>query len=168
MADAARSADVEHRIVQLFVPGAESVVRTWPPTPRSVVRARRVLLAQLEPWGLSRLADDAALVVSELVTNAVAHARPPYRNVIATRFERLADGVRIEVHDASERMPVFRGGAPDDAASGRGLVLADALTEGQWGVRDREGPGKVVWAVLSGARPSQADRPRGARDRAAV
>lgn len=127
-----------------------------------------MLLAQLGLWGLDVLADDAVLVVSELVTNAVAHAHPPYGQVIVTRFERLAHGVRIEVHDVGERMPEFRGGAPDDAESGRGLVLVDALTEGQWGVKHQEGPGKTVWAVLSDARLPQADRPRGKRDRAAV
>jgi anti-sigma regulatory factor (Ser/Thr protein kinase) len=93
------------------------------------------------------------LVVSELVTNAITHAHPPYGHVIGTRFERLERGVRIEVHDITERSPEFRAAAPDDAESGRGLLLVDALTDGQWGVKDREGPGKIVWAVVSRAAP---------------
>ncbi len=132
---------------------AGDVMKTWPPSARSVARARRLLLERLDVWGLTVLADDAALVVSELVTNAVTHAHPPYGHVIATRFERLEHGVRIEVHDIAERSPQFRGGASDDAESGRGLVLVDALTGGRWGVKDREGPGKIVWAVISRAAP---------------
>jgi anti-sigma regulatory factor (Ser/Thr protein kinase) len=108
------------------------------------------LLAQhLGAWGLSTVADSAELVVSELMTNAITHAHPPYGNLIATRFERLADGVRIEVHDAGDGKPEPRD-APAEEESGRGLGLVEALTGGTWGVSDRDGPGKVVWAVCTG------------------
>jgi two-component sensor histidine kinase len=100
----------------------------------------------LDAWGLGHLAESAGLVGSELVTNAVVHAHPPYGNLIATRLERLDHGVRIEVHDAGGGEPERRRAGPDDG-SGRGLALVDALTGGQWGVGGREGPGKVVWAV---------------------
>jgi two-component sensor histidine kinase len=137
-------------------------VKTWPPTPRSVAKARWLLLGHLEVWGLDSLAGDAVLVLTELVTNAVKHAHPPYGNVIATRFERLEHGVRIEVHDIAEQRPQLRS-VSDDAESGRGLLLVDALCEGQWGVQDREGPGKIVWAVLS-----RTGGPQGTRNCAAV
>lgn len=122
------------------------VVGTWPHGPRSAGRARRLLLRSLEDWGLLRLADSAALVVSELVANSVRHASLPRGHVIETRFELLDAGIRIEVHDASDRKPALTSAAPD-AESGRGLALVDAITGGRWGVGEREGVGKLVWAV---------------------
>ncbi|MFG1806121.1 ATP-binding protein [Streptomyces sp. NPDC049040] len=124
------------------------VQKTWPRSVRSVTRARHLLAHQLDAWGLPRLADAAEVVVSELVTNAVNHARSPRGHLIGTSFERLDGGVRIEVHDASERKPERRK-ASEDEEYGRGLALVDALTGGQWGVSVREGPGKVVWAVCA-------------------
>lgn len=126
-----------------------TVEKMWPPAPRSVGRARKFLAHHLAAWGLPHLTDSAALVVSELVTNAVAHAHPPYGCLIATRLERLDCGLRIEVHDANDTKPERRE-APPDSESGRGLALVHALTDGQWGVSDREGPGKIVWALLPG------------------
>jgi histidine kinase-like protein len=122
--------------------------RMWPPAPRSVGRARRFLTRHLHAWGLPHLTDSAALIVSELVTNAVTHAHPPYGHLISLRIERLERGVRIEVHDSSEHEPEPRE-ASAYAESGRGLNLVDTLTGGHWGVSDRGGPGKVVWAVCA-------------------
>lgn len=127
-------------------PAATAVEKLWPPAPLTVGRARRFLTHHLEVWGLPQLAEDAELIVSELVTNAIAHAHPPYGHLIATRMERLVHGVLIEVHDASEAKPE-RQEASANSESGRGLALVDALTGGQWGVSDRKGPGKKVWAV---------------------
>jgi two-component sensor histidine kinase len=110
-----------------------------------VGRARRLLVRRLTAWGLSVVADSAELVVSELVTNAITHAHPPHGDPIATRFERLADGVRIEVHDAADSGPEPRDASAEEE-SGRGLSLVEALTGGAWGVSDRDGPGKAVWA----------------------
>jgi hypothetical protein len=125
------------------------VQKLWPPAARSVGRARKLLAQHLGVWGLSSVADSADVVVSELVTNAITHAHPPYGNLVATRFERLADGVRIEVHDAGDGKPEPRDASVEEE-SGRGLGLVDALTRGAWGVADRDGPGKVVWAVCAG------------------
>lgn len=97
---------------------------------------------------MPHLADSAELIVSELVTNAVRHAREPHGRLIGTRFERLGDGVRIEVHDANDRKPE-RHEVPAEAESGRGLVLVDSLTGGRWGVGNREGVGKMLWAVCA-------------------
>jgi anti-sigma regulatory factor (Ser/Thr protein kinase) len=124
------------------------VERLWPPAPLTVGRARQFLARHLDAWGLQQLTDSAELVVSELVTNAVRHAHPPYGNVISTRFERLESGVRIEVHDANNSKPEPREASAEEE-SGRGLGLVDALTGGHWGVSDRTGPGKVVWACIS-------------------
>jgi anti-sigma regulatory factor (Ser/Thr protein kinase) len=120
----------------------------WPPAPRSVGRARQFLARHLDAWGLPQLTDSAQVIVSELVTNAVRHAHPPYGNLIGTRFERLPSGVRIEVHDCNGSKPERREASAEEE-SGRGLALVDQLTGGQWGVSDRNGPGKLVWAHLS-------------------
>ncbi|MFI0894844.1 ATP-binding protein [Streptomyces sp. NPDC020983] len=127
------------------------VLKTWPRSARTVGRTRHALARVLDERGLAHLAETAELVLSELVTNAVNHARPPHGRRIGTRFERLEHGVRIEVHDASEWKPELQRASADDE-SGRGLALVDALTDGRWGVSARQGPGKVVWAVC-------ADRP---------
>lgn len=122
------------------------VVKSWPHGPRSVGHARHLLVQSLNTWGLAHLSDAAELVLSELVTNSVRHARTPSGRRIATRFERLPGGVRIEVHDANATRPERREPS-SDAESGRGLVLVDAVTGGNWGVSDRDGVGKLVWAV---------------------
>ncbi|MFG3495293.1 ATP-binding protein [Streptomyces sp. NPDC047928] len=123
-----------------------TVVRRWHRGPRCVGHARALLADVLDDWDLNAIAESAVLVLSELVTNAVRHA-PVRGRDIETRFLRLAThGVRIEVHDASgvrpERVPPRA-----DLSGGRGLVIVDALAD-RWGVSDRRGPGKVVWAEL--------------------
>jgi anti-sigma regulatory factor (Ser/Thr protein kinase) len=136
-------------------PDDTQVVSRWPSTRRTVARARRELVAVLEVWGLGKLQDAAALVLSELVTNAVVHARSPRGRLIETRLLRLDDGrVRIEVHDANGCPPVPRASGDTDEG-GRGLTLVDALTGQQWGVSRREGVGKAVWAIVAepGAQP---------------
>ncbi|KIF72158.1 hypothetical protein HY68_13965 [Streptomyces sp. AcH 505] len=123
------------------------MLKRWPSTDRSVSKARHLLLRYLEAWNLVGVADSAQLVLSELVTNAVRHAHVPGR-LIETRYERLANGVRIEVHDADDAKPQLQ--TPTlDAESGRGLTLVDALTAGHWGVSARVGVGKLVWAVCT-------------------
>lgn len=118
----------------------------WPATPHSVHRARHALLDALTAWELGGLGDSAALVLSELMTNAVRHGRVSGRG-IGTRFVRQADGLRIEVHDCGDGKPELQSPA-GDSEHGRGLALVDALTGSRWGVVARPGPGKVVWAEL--------------------
>jgi serine/threonine-protein kinase RsbW len=137
-------------ILHGVVEGEEEIVRRWPGSRRTVPRVRGEFAAVLGAWGLAKIEDTALLVMSELVTNAVQHARSPRGRLIETRWRRLARGagVRIEVHDANEGLPVPRRAGEGDE-SGRGLVLVDALTGGQWGVSDRAGVGKLVWAVVA-------------------
>lgn len=127
-----------------------AVTAVWPPAPQSVGRARRLLAEHLVVRGLPELVDSAELIVSELAANAVTHAHPPFGN-FTTRFEWLSSGVRIEVDDSGDGRPEPREASGDDV-SGRGLFLVDALTGGRWGVIDRDGPGKCVWAVLEAQR----------------
>jgi two-component sensor histidine kinase len=93
------------------------------------------------------LADRAELVLSELLTNALRHTVPAPDSEVETRYELLPAGVRIEVHDADDTRPTVQNPSMDEEA-GRGLALVDALTGARWGVSDREGVGKLLWAVL--------------------
>jgi anti-sigma regulatory factor (Ser/Thr protein kinase) len=105
-------------------------------------------------WGLRALADDAEVVVSELVTNAIQASRAVTHAAI--RLWLAADRMQVVicVWDASPQPPV-RMDAADDAENGRGLVLVEALSK-QWGWFPAESGspqahvhhGKIVWAVV--------------------
>lgn len=127
---------------------ADRGLTLWPNTAKSVGLARRELGAKLTEWGLPELRETAQLVLSELFTNAVRHARSPRGRGVGTRYERVPGGVRIEVHDAGGGRPVRRV-AVGDAEAGRGLALVDGLTGARWGVSDRGGVGKLTWAVVA-------------------
>jgi two-component sensor histidine kinase len=88
--------------------------------------------------------DAVALCVSELVTNALDHAAPPY----ALRIQRSRRRLRIEVADASEGEPVLRSITPS-AVRGRGIFLVEAVST-TWGVQTTN-HGKTVWAEFSTA-----------------
>ncbi|MET8980358.1 ATP-binding protein [Streptomyces sp. NPDC004539] len=123
-----------------------TVARQYPRQRRSVARVRDDLRNQLVRWRVGgELAYDAELLVSELATNAVNARALPGREILVE--VSLSDtGLRIEVADPSEELPVAREAGEWDEG-GRGLVLVAALAE-EWGVGPREGVGKVVWAVL--------------------
>lgn len=127
---------------------APLLIRRWTSDPRSVGQARYELRSTLRSWGLDGLVDTAELVLSELLTNAVRHARSSDEREIETRFERVGSAVRIEVHDAEDTGPVCHM-PTDDAESGRGLGIVDALTGSRWGVNARHGVGKLLWAVVA-------------------
>ena len=132
-----------------------AIVKRWPRSPFSATRARHELTLTLQEWGLDGLADEAELVLSELFTNAIRHASAPWDRLIETRYERLPDGgIRIEVHDANDGVPLMQRPTGEDEG-GRGLALVDALTGRRWGVSSRLGVGKLVWARLG---PEQAER----------
>ncbi len=104
--------------------------------------ARRFVTESLTAWGLGDLADDAAIVITELATNAVLHARSDFTVTVTRRGEA---GARVAVRDASTLPPIPRRPAPLDG-SGRGLGMIEAIAV-LWGVDLLPG-GKVVWADL--------------------
>ncbi len=113
----------------------------------SVAQARRLVAAQLDAWGLAELSDDARLVISELLTNAALHARPPIRMKLA----RIPAGIRMEVSDGSAEVPLQMRPAAD-VMTGRGWTLVEALCR-EWGV-DPEESGKVVWVTMTTEGPA--------------
>ncbi|MFD9795717.1 ATP-binding protein [Streptomyces sp. NPDC059070] len=127
------------------VPNGRALTRRWARHPRCVGLARSELRKALADWGLMSVEDEALIVLSELITNAVRHAHASPGREIETRYLREADGVRIEVHDADDRLPAAR--VPGETG-GWGLSVIDALAD-EWGVDERDGVGKAVWAVVS-------------------
>lgn len=124
------------------------MVSRWSRHPRSVGRARAELRKTLASWSLTVIEDAASIVLSELLTNAVRHGCVSPGREIETRHLRPAGGLlRIEVHDTADERPVLTVPAAD-ASGGWGLPLVEALAD-RWGVSDRVGPGKVVWAELA-------------------
>lgn len=103
-------------------------------------RARRLVRTTASELG--ELADDAELVVSELLTNALLHGEPP-----VTVRVRAAEVIRIEVHDTGRSAPIVLP-RNTEAMTGRGLALVSALAT-SWGVEGDPAGGKVVWAELS-------------------
>ncbi|MFD5114939.1 MULTISPECIES: ATP-binding protein [unclassified Streptomyces] len=129
-------------------PFGDAVVLRWSRHASCVGLARLELRKALADWGLSALEDSALLILSELLTNAARHARVSPGREIETRYVPRPDGgLRIEVHDASSEQPQQRTPELDDSG-GRGLILVDALSD-VWGVSERRGPGKMVWAHVS-------------------
>ncbi|MGW4298353.1 ATP-binding protein [Streptomyces sp. NPDC004376] len=118
---------------------------TLPRQPESAAVARRLVRAACTAWGLRGTAENAVLVVSELVSNAVRHAR---RESIRVVVERTAPRtVRVAVADLSRTLPELCT-PKEDEEGGRGLALVAALAA-DWGTDERHW-GKVVWADLEG------------------
>ena len=136
--------------------------------------ARRFVADHCRRWGVSDLADSAALLTSELVTNAVLHAGTP----ITVTASLTQHTIEVGVADRDARAPVRRPARADlltdlDAVithadpfaddrhtawhvgpagpvtAGRGLLVLDTIAD-QWGVA-RRSAGKEVWFVLAAA-----------------
>ncbi|MEV7289404.1 SpoIIE family protein phosphatase [Streptomyces sp. NPDC093252] len=120
---------------------------SFEPLGRSVASARSFVRDTLQGWGFADIVDDAVVLTSELVTNAVVHAGTA-ADVLCLRSE---DGVRVEVADRyPEREIPLQGSAGAmgnlDREGGRGLQLCAALA-GRWGV-DYTPTHKQVWFQL--------------------
>ena len=117
--------------------------RTLPPEPSSIRAARRFVTEALVSTGIpAEAVGRAELVVSELATNAVTHAKGAF----TVSVDRSGRKVRVEVADAGRGLPRVRRATPD-SIDGRGLVIVAALCT-QWGV-DRDPGHKTVWCELA-------------------
>ena len=135
------------------VPLPRVATRTLGPGTGSVRTARDFTIATLQRWGTADRSQDIAIVVSELLTNALRHAVPgsgdsrPSRLTRPIRLGLLQPGscVLCAVADPSRAAPVpqTRGSF---AETGRGLQIICALSD-QWGFAPSD-PGKVVWALF--------------------
>jgi two-component sensor histidine kinase len=108
--------------------------------------ARRFITLVLIRWQLTQTSKLVVMVGHELVANALRHGTPPARLLL----RRGADGVRIEVGDASSTVPRMPEIDNATSTSGRGLRIVTSLAR-DWGVRATQG-GKVVWADIAAAR----------------
>ena len=123
----------------------------------SVASARRFVQATLARWEVPHLEETAALLSSELASNAVQYAGGDYQLAVELDPTEL----RVEVIDPSPTLPEMPPArAPADEESGRGLLLVEALAA-RSGVKLRRG-GKAVWFALSvGGDPWRGSRPGG-------
>ncbi|MFD7020803.1 SpoIIE family protein phosphatase [Streptomyces sp. NPDC059928] len=120
---------------------------SFDPVGRSVATARAFVRDTLQGWGYADVVDDAVVLTSELVTNAVVHAGTK-ADVLCLRSE---DGVRVEVADRYPEREIPLLGSPADIAgpdreNGRGLLLCAALAS-RWGVEYTPAR-KNVWFQL--------------------
>ncbi|NIY65003.1 ATP-binding protein [Streptomyces malaysiensis] len=113
--------------------------------PESAEAARKLVRAALAAWGQEGLIEDAALVITELVSNTVDHARLESIRVVVTRPSEKF--VRLGVVDRSRNVPYLRTDSNGDNTRGRGLLLVDTLTD-RWGT-DRYRWGKQVWGEMT-------------------
>lgn len=124
--------------------------------PEAVSASRHFLIRlALSKWRAATIEEDALLIVSELVTNAVtatdmaadhrALAEPGTLALFRVQLVGLRDSVLVEVWDTSDEAPILKAPA-DDVENGRGLLLVRRLAL-RWGSYRTAG-GKMVWAEL--------------------
>jgi hypothetical protein len=150
------------------VPGSPPGPRGLPSRPDSVARralphsddapaiGRAFVADALRAWKLDSLVETAALLTSELVTNAVVHAR----STSTLSVRRTDDGIRVELFDRGHGPVALRRSSPGAIGGGRGLFIVEQLASA-WGSGDAAA-GTTVWFELmadaSGPARSGADR----------
>ncbi|AKH82787.1 6-phosphofructokinase [Streptomyces sp. CNQ-509] len=125
--------------------------RSFPRSAAAVGRARTFVAGCISGCAPEQ-ANDIRVCVSELATNALQHT--PIGRRFLVQIMCSDNVVRIEVHDASTNIPRLCTPADTDDR-GRALLLVSAFAD-DWGVSDRTGPGKVVWAEFTIKQPAEA------------
>ena len=121
---------------------AEQLVRmSVLPEPTSVGRARTFLRTTLDDWDADAFEEAATLLVSEVVTNLVLHARTAGELVVELSDDRL----RVELHDGTRSLPQAKHYGLE-ATTGRGIGLLESMSS-SWGAEVTPS-GKRVWFEL--------------------
>lgn len=116
-------------------------------TTASVRSARRRLANDLEKRGVPKeIIDDAVLVLSEVLSNAMRHARPLGSGKIKVAWDVRAGAVEIKVTDGGGATRPYPAHPSLSSLGGRGLGIVTTLTS-DWGVK-ASGRETTVWAVL--------------------
>lgn len=133
-----------------------TVLLPW--APASVAVARQRLAADLSAAGIfEAAARDAVLVVSELLSNAIRHARPLPGASIQVAWALGDDAIEVAVSDGGAATTPARTHASVSALGGRGLDIVEYVAR-RWGVRSDDS-GQTVWAVLAAPATEQHPRP---------
>ena len=125
-------------------------IRTPGTGPRSVRVAREFALATLQRWGVAERSEDIAIVISELLTNALRHALPEPSHTRPIRLGLLQPGpcLLCAVTDPSRAAPTPQAPPEFLPETGRGLHIVCALSD-RWGYTTLSDTGKVVWATFT-------------------
>lgn len=115
--------------------------------PEAARAARDFTASTLREWQLDELSYEAALIASELVTNAIRHGLGATDDGVELAWQRQAARVVCMVTDRSPRPPVL-GHADQDSESGRGLQVVQAVAAA-WGWMMLSATSKAVWAALT-------------------
>ncbi|MGW2849337.1 ATP-binding protein [Streptomyces sp. NPDC001274] len=127
---------------------------TLHPVPESVPRARRWFRRFIAPYNLACSVDDCALMVSELVTNAIHHGGSDEPWLVRVEWFKDGTSLRVEVHSPGTPAHVRLRHAGADDVHGRGLLLVDSIANSWHAVPSRFGGTAVVF-VLDDAWPQE-------------
>jgi anti-sigma regulatory factor (Ser/Thr protein kinase) len=128
------------------VRAAGTVLLPW--APASVAVARRRLAADLSAAGIFEAAvGDAVLVVSELLSNAIRHARPLPGASVQVAWALADEAIEVAVSDGGAATTPARTHASVSALGGRGIGIVEYVAS-RWGIRSDDS-GQTVWAVLA-------------------
>jgi anti-sigma regulatory factor (Ser/Thr protein kinase) len=132
----------------------DSSDRVFVPAPEVIREVRAFVRDVLRSWGEEGCVAEAEVIVTELASNAVLHARSPFRvSLLLTGAE-----IKIAVRDAST-VPPERVHGHTDRGGGRGISIVAALSDA-W-ASDPENDGKTIWATLTCSQPGRRAAPLG-------
>lgn len=127
-------------------PTTQRFPQTLVPDPRLVSAVRNDIATALRQWGVDDLVDDAKILVTEVLTNAIQHAAGSRDITVLAAWTQQV--LHVEVHDGdSTSLPEVVLPAAATRTRGRGLPLVDALSAA-WGWAPLQPHSKCVWFEL--------------------